>query len=1285
MRIEETMRTAYLDYAISVIVARAFPDARDGLKPVQRRILYSMYDEGIRASSSYKKSARTVGNVLAKFHPHGELAVYDALVRMAQPFSLRYPLIDGQGNFGSVDNDPPAAMRYCVTGDTLVVTDRGLVRIDSLSPAGGEDVALRVLSMDGQVNTASKWFDCGEFPVRRVVTRRGYAVTGTTNHPLLVCVPGPDKEATLIWKTIDQITPGDWLVLDRSEALWPEQLVDLRPFFPMLAERSRAERHALPSHLDADLAFILGALVAKGTVRQQVIEFTTTPGEFLDAFRAAWARVFPTCCLHAFLRKPASDGRRPFWQLQVVGEQVIAFLKNLGLQGKSAERQVPPAVLGSPQPVVAAFLRGLFEGDGTVERSGKSLLQVSLCSKSRDLLRTVQLLLLRFGIVSSLTAERTRGTHRLLIVGHANLTAFEQKIGFVSAAKRDALHQALALFSGRALSRTDYVPFAAAYARQSAARGQWEWLSKHNVDRPARLVEALPRLEPVLPAPAIANLRRIARARYLFDQVVTVEDAGRQRVYSVRVDSPCHSFVANGFINHNTEARLTPIAEELLVDIEKETVDFVDNFDATEREPSVLPGKLPNLLLNGAEGIAVGMATKIPPHNLSELVDGIVYLIDHPECGVDDLMHLIPGPDFPTAGLIIGREGIKSAYATGKGRIVLRARTAIEEDERGRMQIVVTELPYQVNKAALQEKIAELVTEKKVEGISGLRDESDRRGMRLVIELRRDARPQAVLNQLFKHTALQSAFNVNMVAVVGHQPQVLTLKSALQQYIDYRREVVGRRTRFELRKARERAHVLEGLQIALDHLDEVIRIIRGRATTEEARAELVARFGLSEVQANAILDLQLRRLVALERQKILDELAELQRTIADLADILERPERVLQIIKEELADLKQRFGDARRTVIEADEDGELTEEDLVARRDVLVMITDRGYVKRMPPDVYRTQRRGGRGVTGMATREDDRVRLLFVANTHDHVLFFTNRGRVLRTRVWELPDVQRQARGSPLINFIALEPEERVNVCLPVADFEAGGYLVLATRGGEVKRTALADYATVRQSGIKTMDVEEGDELCWAARTTGNDEIVLVTARGQSLTCHEGEIRVSGRTSGGVRGIRLAAGDEVIAMQVVEPDGDLLMVSGNGLGKKTPFAEFPRQGRGGAGVRAAIVNEKTGPLVAAQAVQDDDEVVALSANGVVIRVPVRDIKASHRHAQGATLMRVQPGDSVAALARLGRHQDEEASDEHGRAATVQSPHGPAGPEELAAPVVPAASGTVSLGVDGATS
>ncbi len=795
--IEDQMRTAYLDYALSVIVGRAFPDARDGLKPVQRRVLYTMHEEGIRANTAYKKSARAVGNVIAKYHPHGESAVYDALVRMAQPFSLRYPLVDGQGNFGSVDNDPPAAMRY-------------------------------------------------------------------------------------------------------------------------------------------------------------------------------------------------------------------------------------------------------------------------------------------------------------------------------------------------------------------------------------------------------------------------------------------------------TEARLTAVAEELIADIDKDTIDFNDNFDATEKEPAVLPGKMPNLLLNGAEGIAVGMATKIPPHNLRELAAGITYLIDHPDAGVDDLMRFVPGPDFPTAGFIIGTRGIREAYATGKGRIIVRAKMDAEETDRGGFRLIVTELPYQVNKATLQEKIVELVKDKKLDGISDMRDESDRRGMRLVIELKRDARVEAVRNNLLKHTTLETSFNVNMVAVIGQQPKVLTLATALQCYIDYRVDVISRRTRHELRRSRDRAHVVEGLSIALDRLDEVIAAIRAASSVEEARTALVDGFGLSEVQANAILDMQLRRLTSLEHQKLRDELEEMHRRIADLEDIIGTPARVRQIIKDELAELAAKHGDDRRTEIVPGEDGFLSEADLQPRRSVLACLTDRGYAKRMLPDAYVQQSRGGRGRRGMATRDDDHVKVLTLASTHDYVMFFTDRGRVLRTRVWNLPEVQPAARGTSIVNLVSLDTDEKVSSVLIVRDGETEGNLVFATRRGEIKRTALADFAHLRQNGLKTMDLEDGDEIGWVVRTSGDDRLALVTAHGMAISFHESDLRVSGRTSGGVRGIRLDEDDHIIGFVPCPTGGALVVVGQNGIGKRTPWDRFRLQGRGGKGVRAATVTEATGNLVAAVSVTPQStDLMAITRNGIVIRMRVEGVRLCGRVARGVRLMRPDAGDEVVALSAFG--------------------------------------------------
>ncbi len=816
--IDEEMRGAYLDYAMSVIVARALPDARDGLKPVQRRILYAMHDMGIRPGTPYKKSARIVGEVLGKYHPHGDSAVYDAMARMAQDFSLRYPLVDGQGNFGSVDGDAPAAMRY-------------------------------------------------------------------------------------------------------------------------------------------------------------------------------------------------------------------------------------------------------------------------------------------------------------------------------------------------------------------------------------------------------------------------------------------------------TEARLARIAESLLADIEKETVDWNDNFDGSLQEPAVLPALLPNLLLNGNSGIAVGMATNIPPHNLGELADAIVFLLDRwsdvENVTVDELMRFIQGPDFPTGGLVLGREEIRLAYGTGKGRVIMRARTRIEEMSGGRHRILVTEIPYQLNKSTLLERIAELVRDGRINDISDLRDESDRKGMRIVIELKRGAAPRKVLNQLFKYTPLQSTFGVNMLALVDGEPRLLSLKRALQLYVDHRIEVITRRTNYLLRVARERAHILEGLRIALEFLDEVIRIIRTADSADDARSKLIVRFNLSEKQAQAILDMQLRRLAALERRKIEEEYQALLGQIAYYELLLAEPERILGVIKEEVLDLKEKFADPRRTEIVPEAAEDFSEEDLIRQEPVLISVTQGSYIKRTPVAAYRAQRRGGRGVQGMRTKDEDEVVDLFAARTLDHILFFTNRGRVYSQRVFALPEAARDGRGLPMVNFLNLAPEERVTTLLVVPDFEQAEYVTLLTRRGRIKRVRLSEFSDVRPSGIIAMNLEPGDELGWARATTGDQDFIIVTASGKALRFNEEEVRAMGRTAAGVMAVDLRDGDTVAAFDVVEPDGDLLIITQNGYGKRTPLAEYPRHSRntGGQWTLDHRQLEKTGRIVAARVVQAKDQVTIITANGVALRTPVAAISQMSRMTRGVRIVNPDNGDTVAAMARLAAAVEEAADRNNGQKAT----------------------------------
>ncbi len=810
-QIEEEMRSSYLDYAMSVIVSRALPDVRDGLKPVQRRILYAMHDMGMRSGSAYKKSARLVGEVLGKYHPHGEAPVYDAMVRMAQPFSMRLPLVDGQGNFGSVDNDPPAAMRY-------------------------------------------------------------------------------------------------------------------------------------------------------------------------------------------------------------------------------------------------------------------------------------------------------------------------------------------------------------------------------------------------------------------------------------------------------TEARLSPAAEMMMANLDQETVDFVDNFDGSLTEPVVLPARLPNLLINGAAGIAVGMATSIPPHNATEICNGVILLIDNPDAALPDLMKHVKGPDFPTGATIMGREGIKSAYSTGRGHVVVRATAEIEETKRSdRMRVVVTELPYQVNKAALIQKIAALIKSKKIDGISEIRDESDRKGMRIVMELRSGTQPLVVLNNLYKHTAMQSTFSANMLALVDGTPEIVTLKQALQHYVDFRKEVVKRRSQFELRKAQERAHILEGLRVALSNLDAIIALIRNARDAEEARNGLMERFGLDQPQAQAILDMQLRRLAALERERIENEYQQLQALIKELEELIGDPQRILAVVRSETEELKKKVRGARLTRIGGDAE-EFDRAALEPHQQVIVTLSKAGYVKRIPATTYRSQHRGGKGVVGMTRKEDDPVNHILVVDTHDTLLFFTDRGRVLPLISYELKgDTSRTTRGVPVVNVIPIGGGEGVNSVIGVANMhEEDRFLVMATRKGTIKRIALEQVSSVRRSGLIVMNLQPDDELVAARLARAGDDVMMVSHGGMSIRFPVGEVRSRQRVAGGVRGMELGPGDFIVSMDVVVPDSKLLVISQNGYGKLTDLKRYRSQGRGGSGITTLKITRKTGPVAAAEVIADSDELYIASEKGQVLRTNLSEIRNTGRAAQGVTIFKPQPGDAVASIACVRDLQELEAAAASGK-------------------------------------
>lgn len=691
-----------------------------------------------------------------------------------------------------------------------------------------------------------------------------------------------------------------------------------------------------------------------------------------------------------------------------------------------------------------------------------------------------------------------------------------------------------------------------------------------------------------------------------------------------------------------TEARMASITDELLQDLEKDTVDFVPNYDGSEQQPGALPAKLPNLLLNGAQGIAVGMATNIPPHNLGELCDVLIYLTDHPDATVDELLEYLPGPDFPTGGIILGRDGIKEAYSTGRGRIIVRAKAHIEEN-RGRFSIIVTELPYQVSLKTLQERIAELVKDGKLDGISDMNNESDRSGIRLVIDLKRDAQPKKILNQLFKYTQLQTSFSCNLLALVenGLEPKLLTLRRILREHIAWRQDVIRRRTRFDLDRAERRAHILEGLLKAISQIDEIINSIRQSKSREAARTALMENFELSEEQAVAILEMQLGRLAALEHQRIQDEFNEVRKNIAYFQDLLDHPEKILGLIKEDLKGLRDKYGDTRRTTIMAGVESDFSVEDLIPDELILVTVTNKGYIKRLAHDTYKTQRRGGKGITGMTTREEDAIKHTIICSTLDSLLFFTNKGRVFQLKAHEIPDSGRTAKGLPIINLISVTQNETVTSVLPVSSFDKSEYLIMATRNGKIKRTHLTEFAAVRANGLIAIRLEDNDELSFVWETSGNGEVIMTTAEGKTIRFREDEVRPMGRDTVGVNAIRLVNNsDYVVGMDLVDPGADLLIITANGIGKRTPLEEFPTHGRYGQGVRTMNLSDKSGQIVATRVVKGNDEIMLMTTSGMVTRVAARDISQQGRTTQGVMVMTFKEGkaDTVASVAVVREEQ-----------------------------------------------
>jgi len=1312
--IEEEMKDSYINYSMSVIVGRALPDARDGLKPVHRRILYAMKELNLEHTKPYKKCARIVGECLGKYHPHGDLAVYESLARMVQDFSLRYPLIDGQGNFG------------CFTKDIKVkLTD-------------GRDLSFGELVKEAKAgkrnytftfNPEAKKIEITEIKkprltrkkaeIIKVVLDNGEEIKCTPDHRFMLR-SGEYRQAKDL-KPKDSLMPlyiqlndgkSDRNLKDYEEAYQP--FSDSWEFMHHLADRRNLEnkvykknagkiRHHKdfnkfnnnPDNIEriqwgdhrrlhkeiagerhkSDPEYV--KKLADGRSR-----FWSDPKSHKDyslrmsaANRANWKN-------HTYREKMA-EVIRLAWQRPDYREQIVkASSKNLKKLWKRKDFQELLSRIKSEElkkrwqdndyrEFIAAITRETSLRIWSDPKHRKFMSELSKKRWDKPEYRNK--------VVSRLKKLWESEEHRnKYSPGHFSNIAkklwedpeFRKKIvaGVISGNRK----------------RLDKNPDFMKELNQKAVaslRDKWKPRSyKENVIRSKVLGFVGGLLRPGYPVTpqsydkerksGIPKFQTALKYFYDFeDMVIQAEERygrkvvnhkvvrieaiyKREDVYDITVD-PWHNFaLASGVFVHNsidgdsvaamryTEARLDAIADEMLSDIDKKTVDFTPNFDESLMEPKVLPAALPNLLINGSSGIAVGMATNIPPHNLREISKAILTTIDDPDVSIKDLMAIVKGPDFPTGGVICGRDGIRSALSTGRGIIKIRSKAVIEQSKNGKQSIIITEIPYQINKTNLIESIVHLVQTKRVEGISDIRDESDRDGMRIVVELKRDQIAQVILNQLFKHTQMESTFGIIMLALVDSQPRVLNLKQLIECYIEHRREIVVRRTKFELEKAEARAHILEGLKIAIKNIDKIVKLIKQSKDVDTARNALIKEFDLSIKQAQAILDMQLARLTSLESEKIKKEYLELIKKIEEFKSILASDKKVLAIIKGEVEAISNKFGDERRTdIIAAVEDLEI--EDLIAEEDMVISISHSGYIKRLPVSTYKKQKRGGKGVTAMSTGDEDFVEDVFIASTHEYILFFTSTGRVYWLKVHEVPQAGRVSKGKAIVNLLQIPQDVSITSTIPIKDLTEEKFLVMVTKNGLIKKVRLGAFSNPRKGGIVAIGLEDKDTLIAAELTSGKEDILIATRLGKAIRFPEKFVRDMGRGAKGVRGIRLDKNDIAIGMKAVGKDADILTVTEKGFGKRTNISEYRIQSRGGKGVINIKVTDKNGVAVELKAVKDDDDIMIITSSGMMVRFAVKGIRSIGRSTQGVRLIRLDDKDTVVGVAHVVAKEGEE--------------------------------------------
>ena len=1242
----------FTNYAFAVMEDRALPDARDGLKPSQRRTLVAMNDLSLRSSGKTKKCAKICGDVSGNYHPHGEAVVYPTLVRMAQDWSLRYPLISPQGNFGSpAPEDKPAAMRYCLTGDALVYTNKGLTRIDKISEQ--EEIDITVLSAGNKLNKSSKWFDCGQHPTIKIITTDNFSVTGTHNHPVLT-YNYENGKVGYDWKLLSEIKENDYIVLSRK-SIYPTEYFDLTPYKPDFGPKNKVVN--IPNVIDENLATIMGSIVSEGWIDSKRFGFTNLHGDLLDAFTFALDNTFGQDTYHKFEREPVGWSKNSYVSIEMHNAKVCEMFSNLGFEfgAKSKDKSIPWAILQSPKSVVSAFLSALYEGDGSAEINTNV---VSYNTKSKILCDQLQIVLLGFGITSKLSYSESRDIYKVLITGKNDINNFRSEINFVSARKQSLLNIIIDSLSEKNNSAVhgDYIPHVANYLRDNTRNS---WVVNHNFDRYNNFKQSVPQLKQNLSEELFKVVEDLDTDNYFYQKVVKIEDAGNQNVYSVKVDSDCHSFVANGIINHNTEAKFSGFGDQMVSELSNQVVDYISNYNEELMEPVVLPSLIPNLIINGCSGIAVGWATNIAPHNLRETANVIAAYIKNPDLTVSEMMEFMPGPDFPMKCKILGSEGIKNYFTSGRGSFLLEGYHSIEQEKNGQCYIKVVNLPYGGSAEGFCREIKDLVESRKIEGITNLKNLTNKNGMDIRVWIHKQANVNVVLNLILKHTCLRTNFSVNTTVLLNGKKVVenVPMIKLVETFVNHRKDVITRKFNAELDKNNKRIHILEGLIGITNKIDAVIKLIRNADNKEIASSELISQgFVVSQEQAEAVLRITLGNLTKLDTSSMNDEFDKLNKRNVYLVEILNSERKLLNLISKEQLDLAEKIGDDRRCEIISTVSS-MSNEELIEEESIVVSLTKDGYIKRVPLNTYRAQNRGGKGVIGVKSREEDEASSLFFGSTHDYFMFFTKQGNLYKKKGYDLPLGSRTSKGIHINNLLELSEGDDLACTMNLKSLDVDGYFLMSTKNGLVKKSEIREYnINLRKKGTKAIGIVERDELAFISMTDGNCDVMFITSNGLAARYSEDVIKISGKNSQGCKAMVLKDGDCLSSMISFDKNHDpsVLVISSTGYGKRTDASEYRSgSGRNIRGLKTIDTNSaKVGKIVGALAVAEDDEFLILTGKGLIQRVRVSDLRLKGRAGSGIKIISLNDGDNIQSVIKVDKSEEIEEVIEENREVNV---------------------------------